>query len=45
MLQLLSLVVQNLFHEQRYEYQETVVSGPERTAIDRSIYLQIDWKQ
>lgn len=41
----LSLVVQNLFHEQRYEYQETVVSGPERTAIDRSIYLQIDWKQ
>ncbi|MDX1694436.1 MAG: TonB-dependent receptor [Ketobacteraceae bacterium] len=39
-----SLVGRNLFRQHRYEYQETLI-GPEPTAIDRSIYLQFDWKQ
>ncbi|MCG8312183.1 MAG: TonB-dependent receptor, partial [Pseudomonadales bacterium] len=40
----LSFVLLNLFHEDRYEYQETLI-GPVRTEIDRSIYLQLEWKQ
>lgn len=40
----LSLVGRNLFHRHRFEYQETLV-GPQRTAIDRSFYVQLDWKQ
>ncbi len=38
-----SLNVLNAFHDQRFEYQETLI-GPQPTEIKRSVYLQVDWK-
>ncbi|MCG8672867.1 MAG: TonB-dependent receptor [Pseudomonadales bacterium] len=39
-----SFVLFNLFHDHRYEYQETLI-GPQRTEIDRSFFIQLDWQQ
>lgn len=40
----LAVMVRNLFHAHRYEYQERLI-GPVQTEIDRSVFLQLDWKQ
>lgn len=39
-----AFVMMNLFNDHRFEYWEGLV-GPQRTEIDRSFYIQLDWKQ